>query len=227
MAEVGDAQEVHDVPRHVAMGEHDPLGSPCGPGCVGQKEEVLETHRHVDGVVRRARQQSLVGQSAIEGPVDGESVPDGRWRSDRSHGVVLDQDRWLSVGEDRGDGIGCQAMVHGREGTAEQSCREEGLEERRVVRAQPRDTVPSDDPELAKTVGETPDPLGQLPVRDGTGAGDQSDVVRRDPGPSLDPGAHPDVTRLDAFHEVRMPNMSKRRLTRWWDSIPAVAGPPW
>ena len=71
-------------------------------------------------------------------------------------------------------------------------------------------------------------PSGELPVRDPSGADDQGDVIRGDPGPTLDPGADPEVHRVDPVHDARMPNMSERRCARPPDTAddPTAAGVP-
>ena len=185
------------------MGEHHGLRTPGGARGVGQEQQVIEADRFADRMIRRLGHERLVIDRPLERAADDEPVP-YRGRRRRLHHVVLDQDDRFGLRENERSLIRPETVVHRRQHGSELAHREQRLEEGGVVRPQPRDPVTTRDAEAAKAVGQAPDPFGQFGVRERSGAGDQGRVIRRDPGPPLDPRADPEVSRRDVAHRVRM-----------------------
>ena len=109
--------------------------------------------------------------------------------------------------------VSAETMIHRREHGSQLADREERLEEGRVVRPDPGDTLPSRDTEAAKAVGQAPDPRRQLGVGEASGTRDQGRVIRCDPGPSLDPRSDPEVPRSIQAHPPRIAKNAVLRRT--------------
>ena len=127
---------------------------------------------------------------------------------------MLDQHPGLGVLEDQGALDRCQAVVDRGKDGAERAGREERLEERAVVRAEPGDPITTDDPEATEPTRQSADALGQLGVGDRTIPGDDRRTIGIDPRSPLDPRADADACRCLDAHRDRMPDDWKGSMAR-------------
>ena len=105
---------------------------------------------------------------------------------------------WIStfgrrVVKDRANLTRREPVVHRSQGRADQPAGEQRLQERGVVRSQPRHPVAALYAEPQQTVGQAPNPTGQVRVRQRPTISHQRQTVWRHPSAALDPRADPKV----------------------------------
>jgi hypothetical protein len=177
------------------MGEHDPFGGPSGARGVRQQADLIHAHRRLDQVVGSLGQQRLEVQRSLNRPGDGDPVPDRVRRRSGSGRSVLDQHARLDAGKDRVDPIGRQPVVDRRQRRADQPRGKQRLQECRMVGPKPRHPVAAPYPKPTQSIGQAPNPPGQLRVGERAIASHQRHLVWGDPGSALNPRANPEVGR--------------------------------
>ena len=203
-SEVGGDEEIYRVPGHVAVRQHHRLRTPGRPRRMGQEQEVVAADRAADRIIGRLDDERLIiDRRSLDGAADRQQVPDRNGGRRLDH-IVLDQHDRFGLREHERAFFRPKPVVHGRENRAELTDGEERLEERAVVRTEPRDPVTMPDAEAAEPVGQASDPSSQFVVGEGPGAGDQRRAIGRDPRSSFDPRAYAEVTRRDLAHRCRM-----------------------
>ena len=208
--EVGAGEHVDDVPGHVAVGQHHPLGRPGGARRVGHEQQVVEVDVRGGRALRRVADERLVVDRALSrASADHQAVTNRSRRAGRRHGVMFDQHPGLGVLDDQGALVRWEAVIDRGKDGAERAGREERLEERGMVRANPGDPIAPDNSQATEPTRQPADALGQLGVGDRTISADDRHVIRIDPRPPLDPRADADALRCQDAHGDRMPDDRK------------------
>jgi hypothetical protein len=146
----------------------------------------------VEGVIERER---LEVERLLEGARDRDPVSDRARHRGWVGRAMLHQHARLGVGKDRPDPIGRQPVVHRRQRRTQQPGGEQRLQERRMVGPEPRHPVAAPYPKPTQSIGQAPNPPGQLHVGERAIASHQRHLVWGDPGSTLNPGADPEVGR--------------------------------
>ena len=187
-AEIDHREEVDDVPGDVAVRQHHPLRCPRGTRRVREHAHIVESDDLVDGIVAGLRDELLVVD--VRRRV-ADRRPHGTPRPAEAERRAAVRSTTTTVGEypisTSVMTASVEPMIDRRHDGTELRGREQDLEERRMVGAEPADTVSPLDAELAEPVREAANPVRELTVRAARLAVDQRGLIGRDSCSPLDP----------------------------------------
>ena len=172
-----------------------PFGVPVVPDVCGSMHTSSSPMTSVDGIVGGLRDEVLVVDLRARRRTDDHTGPHARRKRNASRRLLHHDDRGRVSRQHIGDDGVVEPMIDRCHDRTELRGREQDLEERRMVGAEPADTVSPLDAELAEPVREAANPVRELTVRAasphrGSARADQARFVlaarstTRLPGPS-------------------------------------------
>ena len=140
-AEIDHREEVDDVPGDVAVRQHHPFRGPRGTRGVREHAHIVEPDDLVEGIVGGLRDEVLIVDLRARRRTDDHTGPHARRKRNASRRLLHHDDRGRVSRQHIGDDGVVEPMIDRRHDRTELRGREQDLEERRMVGAEPADTV--------------------------------------------------------------------------------------